>query len=156
MMLRTTLAAALIAALAACQPSAPSTDTTATDTSAKPEVTQPAEPVRDSADPAPAPGNTADIPTAFHGTWDKDAASCSSASSDMRLVIDAKSLKFHESFGGVKSINTVSPTQVFVTADFEGEGEKWTNIQNLQLSDGGKKLTTTLDGDSSVSRVRCG
>jgi hypothetical protein len=43
---------------------------------------------------------------------------------------------------------------VSVGADYEGEGETWSEIRELRLSDGGNSLTVTGDG-TMVTRVRC-
>jgi hypothetical protein len=94
------------------------------------------------------------IPRAFLGTWDISKATCRRAS-DARLVISPRELRFHESIGTVRRVAAAGGSSIAVTADYQGEGERWRGEQRLRLSGGGRTLTLTGEGDRHV-RVRCG
>ncbi len=104
----------------------------------------------EAAAPAPAEPVTA-IPAAFHGVYDQDRDSCGRAS-EYRLNVTADALRFHESLGIVRAVTVAGPDAVDVVADYEGEGESWTNRRRLRLADG--KLTISGEGIEIV-RLRC-
>lgn len=94
-----------------------------------------------------------DIPPAFHGVYDGDRAACGRPS-EYRLTVTARELRFHESIGAVRAVAVEDPEAIHVTADYQGEGESWTNVRRLRLADGGATLTITGEG-TSLTRVRC-
>ncbi|MFL6845601.1 MAG: hypothetical protein ACJ8ER_12055 [Allosphingosinicella sp.] len=94
------------------------------------------------------------IPGAFLGTWDISKAACRRPS-DARLVISPRELRFHESIGTVRRVAAAGTNSIAVTADYQGEGERWRSEQRLSLSVGGRTLTLKGQGDGHV-RVRCG
>ena len=102
---------------------------------------------------APPAAIGAKLPARFHGVYDRDTAACAAAG-DTRLTVSAGTLRFHESIGAVREVAPVGPDAVRVTADFEGEGEKWRSVRLLRLSDEGGVLTVSGDG-TSLTRVRC-
>jgi len=105
----------------------------------------------------PAPAATAApaaLPAAFHGVFDQDRAACAAASSITRLNVDARTLRFHESIGEVRSIAVETPRAISVVADWQGEGESWRNTHRLGLSEDGGTLTVAGEGTNLV-RVRC-
>ncbi len=102
--------------------------------------------------PSPAPP-TGDIPAAFQGVYDSDREGCGRPS-EYRLTVAARELRFHESIGAVRSVAVDGPDLIRVTADYQGEGESWTNVRTLRLADGGATLTITGEG-ISLTRVRC-
>ncbi|WP_315726715.1 hypothetical protein [Sphingosinicella rhizophila] len=103
---------------------------------------------------APLPGTieTA-IPAAFVGTFDETIEACGRPGV-YRLQLTPKALRFHESLGVVAEVKIVSPTSISVTADYEGEGEKWRSVRQLDLTDDGGQLVVSGDG-TSFTRVRC-
>jgi hypothetical protein len=104
--------------------------------------------------PAPAPQQeSAAIPTAFHGTYDRSVEACSQPS-EYRLVVDASQLRFHESIAKVRSVAGEGPRRVTVEADWQGEGESWTSRRRLALSEDLATLVISGDG-TALSRARC-
>jgi len=102
--------------------------------------------------PAPAPAQaTTSIPAAFHGVYDQDRESCGRAS-EYRLTVSADALRFHESIGIVRAVTVEGPNDLEVVADYEGEGESWTNRRRLRLAEG--RLTISGEGIEIV-RLRC-
>ncbi|MBN8829705.1 MAG: hypothetical protein J0G94_03545 [Sphingomonadales bacterium] len=90
------------------------------------------------------------IPAAFQGRWSRSAATCGKPGDDMRLAISGDSLIFYESVGKVTSVKTVSPGHIEVRADYNGEGDRWSDVTSLLLSEDGQTLTI-----GEVKRVRC-
>lgn len=131
----------------------------ATAPSASEEPAQPAPPTAPESSPTPgvtkpeAPALPAQIPAAFHGRFDESAAACAGAS-EYRLVISPTELRFHESAAKVRSVSVDEPLAVTVTAEWEGEGERWTGTRQLQLSKDLNTIMITGQG-TGVTRVRC-
>ncbi len=98
------------------------------------------------------------IPAAFHGTWDNIEGTCA-RESDLRMEISAGQIIFYESLGKVRSIEAKDEMSLDVTLAMEGEGEVWTNIMRLALSNDGDILTPS-DGPGeqaydAMPRKRC-
>lgn len=104
------------------------------------------------------PGTEADddeIPIAFHGRWAPDARACAKpASSIGGVTVAAGSLRFHESMAVPTAVERVDGDTVRVTADYQGEGQRWSAVRTLELLDG-DRLAITAEGDR-IERVRCG
>ena len=134
----------LAGALAGCE-GAPEADNAA-------NMTEPgANASRSAADNASAPSRTeSGIPAAFQGRWSRSAATCGKPGDEMRLAISADSLIFYESVGEVTSVKRIAPDHVEVRADYNGEGDRWSDVANLRLSEDGQALTI-----GNVRRVRC-
>ena len=90
------------------------------------------------------------IPVAFRGDWSASKASCGKPGDDMRLAVSTDSLVFYESVGKVTALTHVAADRVRLTAQYEGEGDKWSETSTLALSNGGEALTV-----GNVKRVRC-
>lgn len=108
--------------------------------------------------PAPPPGEGVAgsnvIPARFVGRWNRDATACARPAASIDGVrVTARELWFHESVGTVKRVEPLDPDQVRVTADYEGEGERWTAIQTLRVD--GNRLTIVIDDGAPFSRIRC-
>lgn len=134
-------AAAILLALAACQQG--SDDNIAIDetntANAEVETLPPDETVSNDAEVS---GNnsaaTAElaIPAAFRGSWGMVPADCTSTRGDNKglIVIDSASIKFFESRGTLTKVTGDFPENFTGTFSFTGEGETWTNSQNLKLT----------------------
>lgn len=94
--------------------------------------------------PAPA------IPAAFRGEWIRDLADCRTGSNETRLVVDANSLRFHESAGPVRRVMLHNPRAITVRVELTGEGMTRIEQRRMELSAHGESLT--VDG---FSRRKC-
>ena len=99
----------------------------------------------------PATGKT--IPAALLGVYDASIEACGKPS-DGRLTVTATELRFHESIGTVRKVMATGPETVTVEADYQGEGERWSNRRELKLGGGGATLTVSGEG-TRFERVRC-
>lgn len=156
---------ALLIACAACDRSDPPVNQVGIDLDSLTDENEAAEPEADAAveNLADADANAADpvaatvagaLPAAYQGVFDQTAAACGSRSSIYRLTVSGKELEFHESLAEIKSVTPAGDGAVRIAANYSGEGMTWSNTQKVALSDGGKKLTITGDGEPVV-RVRC-
>lgn len=93
------------------------------------------------------------LPDPFIGTWDANPDACRQKSSDMRLIVDSTTLRFHESRGTLTSITLNTPGDIAAQAAMAGEGEKWDRPVRLVLSPDSNTLT--LDDGAGGVRVRC-
>lgn len=100
------------------------------------------------------PVPSAVIPRAFRGIYDASLEACGRPSED-RLVVGPRELRFHESIGAVRQVRVDSEAAIQLTADFEGEGERWTAVHRVELGGGGERLTVVGEG-TRLTRVRCG
>ncbi|MEN2746153.1 hypothetical protein [Sphingomonas sp. T9W2] len=104
--------------------------------------------------PAPLHTETAEtIPAIFLGEWNSDAAACANPAMSIEGVrVTPSEILFHESAGRVTRVEPLAPDRVRITADYDGEGERWTATQTLRVT--GNRLTIATDG-RPISRVRC-
>lgn len=144
-MKRLTLPLIALAALSACDGSAPeeaeAPAPTETDTAT---VTPPA----DTAALSPAP--TA-IPAAIQGRWGMNAADCEPGRSDAKglLTISGTELEFYESVGTLDAIEEASATRIRASFDFMGEGMEWERDVTLAVEDGGDTLIRREQGEGA-------
>ena len=94
-----------------------------------------------------------DVPAQFRGTFDADAAACGARAGDMRLVIGARDMRFHESAGRVARVTPRGGGVIDVDVVSTGEGITEQRQYRLALADGGRLSVTVSGGESS--RVRC-
>lgn len=94
-----------------------------------------------------------DIPAEFRGTFDADAVACGASSGDMRLVVDAQALRFHESESRVTRVTPRDGGAIDVDAVSTGEGITEQRQYRLAMGEGGR-LNVTVSGSDSA-RVRC-
>lgn len=94
-----------------------------------------------------------DIPAQFRGSFDADAVACGGNSSDMRLVVDAQQLRFHESEARVTRVTPRDGGAIDVDAVSTGEGITEQRQYRLAMGEGGR-LNVTVSGSEST-RVRC-
>lgn len=94
--------------------------------------------------------DTPRIPTAFQGNWSASRATCNKPGDDMRLAVQGDSLIYYESVGQVTAMQKLGDDRIRITADYNGEGDHWSDSATLALDDGGNKLTI-----GGTSRVRC-
>ncbi|MCF2513544.1 hypothetical protein LVY65_00455 [Sphingomonas sp. G124] len=157
--------ALLALALAACQQS--NDDNIAIDdtntANAEVETLPPDETVSNDADNV-ADGNSAETPTAlaipaaFHGRWGMVPADCTSTKGDAKglISIDGNSIKFFESLGKLTKVTLNAPENFTGTFAFTGEGESWTNSQNLKLTGSSNTLIRSeTDVAQSYTYKRC-
>jgi hypothetical protein len=103
--------------------------------------------------PALPTAESAAIPIAFLGVYDRDEAACA-APGEYRMEVRADEIRFHESSGKVHKVTILGQDRASVEAAYQGEGESWTNVRELRLSDGGRTITVSGDGTNIVRR-RC-
>jgi outer membrane lipoprotein-sorting protein len=98
------------------------------------------------------------IPAAFHGRWGMVPADCTSTKGDAKglIAIDRNSIKFYESVGKLTKVTLNAPENFTGTFAFTGEGQSWTNSQNLKLSGSSNTLVRSeTDVAQSYTYKRC-
>ncbi|HZV19640.1 MAG TPA: hypothetical protein VFF84_13195 [Sphingobium sp.] len=90
------------------------------------------------------------IPTAFQGAWSGSRATCGKPGDDSRLSVQGDSLIFYESVGRVTSVQRLDANRVRISADYNGEGDRWSDSATLALDEDGNRLTI-----GQTRRVRC-
>lgn len=98
------------------------------------------------------------IPAAFHGRWAMVPADCTSTRGDNKglITIDPTSIKFFESQGKLTKVTLNAPENFTGTFAFTGEGQRWTNSQNLKLAGSSNTLVRSeTDVAQSYSYKRC-
>ena len=85
------------------------------------------------------------IPAAFHGRWGMVAADCTSTRGDAKglISVDASTIQFFESRARLTKVTLDAPDNFTGTFAFTGEGQNWTNSQNLKLSGNSSTLVRT-------------
>lgn len=96
----------------------------------------------------------AGLPERFQGVFDQNRAACADPSSVYRLTVSEDELRFYESVGQVRGIAPSGDGGLNVTAEYQGEGERWEERLVLTLSADDDQLTVTRNGQS-MERVRC-
>ena len=76
------------------------------------------------------------IPAAFHGRWGMVPDDCTSTRGDAKdlIIVDEDSIKFFDSNATLTKVTLNAPENFTGTFAFTGEGESWTNSQNLKLT----------------------
>lgn len=161
--MKQTAAIALIAlALAACQQG--SNDNIAIDdtntANADIETLPPDETSTNDANAVGNDSGTAElaIPAAFQGRWGMVPDDCTSTRGDAKglIIVDADSIKFFESLGTLTKVTQNAPENFTGTFSFAGEGESWTNSQNLKLTGSSNTLVRKQSGvDQPFTYKRC-
>jgi hypothetical protein len=100
------------------------------------------------------------IPAKFHGEFNAAQKFCGTGLSDMRLRISATKIRFYESEGAVKSILFQPNGAITVMAEYSGEGETWTDMDQFSLSKDGNQLivqnpSSEQTPQQSTTRIRC-
>ena len=109
---------------------------------------------------AQASARTVSIPVRFQGEYDSALRYCGTGLSDMRLRISATKIRFYESEGTVKSILTQANGELTIMAEYNGEGETWTDVDQFALSRDGRQLTVRNPSNEQTAqqssiRIRC-
>ena len=150
------LVACLVLAIAACQPAGVPEVVSAPEVASAPNAEPPTiEVVAPSPVAIEAPlfsvadGQSA-LPAPFAGRWDASPEACNEEYSDMRLVVDARNMRFWESDASPTKIEQDGVNAIVIEADLSGEGDTWTDKFRMALVDAGETL---MIGD--VKRVRC-
>ena len=103
------------------------------------------------APPAPPPASPAAaeqtdiIPTTFQGEWNRRLDHCGTGLNDSALRVEPRVMRFYESRGDVRRVARTGERAASIEADFEGEGETWSETVQLTLSADGEQLTTGSD-----------
>ncbi len=98
------------------------------------------------------------IPAAFHGRWGMAPADCTSTRGDAKglITIGGDTINFYESRGKLTKVTLNSPENFTGTFAFTGEGQSWTNSQNLKLTGSSNTLVRSdTDVSQSYSYKRC-
>jgi hypothetical protein len=98
------------------------------------------------------------IPAAFHGRWGMGPADCEPGRSDAKglITIGDKTIDFYESKGTLTKVTLNAPENFTGTFAFTGEGQSWTNSQNLKLTGSSNTLIRSeTDVAQSYSYKRC-
>ncbi len=98
------------------------------------------------------------IPAAFHGRWGMVLADCTSTLGDNKglITIAGDTINFYESRGKLTKVTLNAPENFTGTFAFTGEGQSWTNSQNLKLTGGSITLVRSeTDVAQSYSYKRC-
>jgi hypothetical protein len=85
-------------------------------------------------------------------------ADCTSTKGDAKglITIGDKTIKFFESKGTLTKVVLNAPENFTGTFAFTGEGQSWTNSQNLKLTNSSNTLIRSeTDVDQSYSYQRC-
>ena len=104
------------------------------------------------------PPATLAIPAAFHGRWGMVPADCTSTQGDNKglITIRDKTIDFFESKGTLTKVTLNAPENFTGTFAFTGEGQSWTNSQNLKLTGSSNTLIRSeTDVAQSYSYKRC-
>jgi hypothetical protein len=86
-------------------------------------------------------------------------ADCTSTRGDAKglIIIDSDSIKFFESRGTLTKVTLNAPENFTGSFAFTGEGQTWTNSQNLKLTGSSNTLVRSeTDVSQSYSYKRCG
>jgi len=98
------------------------------------------------------------IPAAFHGRWGMVPADCTSTKGDAKglIAIDGDGIKFYESRGTLTKVTLNAPENFTGVFAFTGEGQTWTNSQNLKLTGSSNTLVRSeTDVSQSYTYQRC-
>ena len=94
------------------------------------------------------------IPARFHGKWAENLRNCGKLD-DTNFKISANRVDFWESFGSVRSVKLQGTSDLYIMAQFSGEGEIWTDSLHFRLSKNQKALTIINNDGSQFTRYRC-
>ncbi|GEM_PF-1882598 len=95
-----------------------------------------------------------EIPTSFHGEWNRQFEDCGSGRNDTRLRIGADRVQFYESTAYVQSVERITPQEIRVDLRFSGEGDFWDRTYRYRLSNNRQALID-LTGERELRRYRC-
>jgi len=98
------------------------------------------------------------IPAALHGRWGMGPADCTSTLGDNKglITIGDRTIDFYESKGTLTKVTLNAPENFTGTFAFTGEGQSWTNSQNLKLTNSSNTLVRSeTDVAQSYSYKRC-
>lgn len=85
------------------------------------------------------------IPAAFQGRWGMVPADCTSTRGDNKglITITDDKIRFFESIATLTKVTLNAPENFTGSFAFTGEGQSWTNSQNLKLTGSSKTLIRT-------------
>lgn len=156
------LPAALVAlaALSACDSTAPvpapsGQATGSSDASSSPIETASPSPSPTPSSPATPPAGT-NFPAAMQGRWGLTAADCTARPGDTRtlLTIGAKDIRFYESVATIRTVKESSATRLRATLAYEGEGMQWNRDALLEVRPAANQLVMEEFGSDAVPGAR--
>lgn len=98
------------------------------------------------------------IPAAFHGRWGMVPGDCTSTRGDAKglITVNGDGIKFYESQAKLTKVTLSAPENFTGTFAFSGEGQNWTNSQNLKLTGSSNTLVRSeTDVLQSYTYKRC-
>ncbi|MCF8708970.1 hypothetical protein [Rhizorhapis sp. SPR117] len=100
--------------------------------------------------------SNATIPAAFHGRWGMNGNDCTSTRGDAKglITISADRIDFYESRATPVKVTGSYAENFTAEFAFTGEGQSWTKLENLKLTNSSKTMVRT-DKDGSFSYQRC-
>lgn len=106
------------------------------------------------------PQTQSSIPSAFHGAWSQSLTTCASPHEDTYgFSVSAFEMAMYDGKAYVTSVTVKNAREILVAADWDGEGEKWQETDQLKLTKSGSVLTLNRIGKSgrgsSFTVVRC-
>lgn len=97
----------------------------------------------------------ASLPPALQGRWAPDAEACRDPASTIEGIrVTSDEIRFHESTGVARHVETDAEGASRVRFDFEGEGERWEAAYTLRIDENGALQLMGPD-DTAWVRVRC-
>jgi hypothetical protein len=105
-------------------------------------------------------GEVFTIPRQFWGEYNVKLADCGSGRNDSRLVIERSTFHFYESNGELREMISIGGNAIVALADFSGEGDHWTEMNQFSLSKDRKVLVMKVPrsankDQSEFVRYRC-
>ena len=98
------------------------------------------------------------IPAAFHGRWGMGPDDCTSTRGDAKglITVGGKTIQFYEARATLTDVTLNAPENFTGTFAFAGEGQTWTNSQNLKLTGSSNTLVRSeADVSQSYTYKRC-
>ena len=98
------------------------------------------------------------IPAAFHGRWGMVPGDCTSTRSDAKglITVEWRRHQILRKPGPADKVTLSAPENFTGTFAFSGEGQNWTNSQNLKLTGSSNTLVRSeTDVSQSYTYKRC-
>ena len=101
-----------------------------------------------------------ELPREFWGEYNEKLSDCGTGNNDSRLRISWNTVRFYESTGEIRELLRQDDGSIVISAEHEGEGQKWLSLYQLKLSPDGQSLTVTNPQtvemeQLAANRLRC-